>query len=229
MSKKIIIAIDGHSSTGKSTVAKQLAKKFDYIYVDTGAMYRAVTYFAMQTGCFSNSQLDEKRLLSKLNDVHIEFKKRQDQDQGSVYLNKVNVEEHIRDMDVSSRVSYVAKLPEVRSKLVEIQQEMGKYKGIVMDGRDIGTVVFPDAELKLFMTASAKTRAERRYKELKEKQPDVSFDEILKNVQERDEIDSNRTHSPLKMADDSIKIDNSDLTPEEQFNKIVELAEAKME
>lgn len=228
MPKTIIIAIDGHSSTGKSTVAKQLAKHFNYIYVDTGAMYRAVTYFAMQSGCFNTNKLNEDCLLSKLDTVQIEFKKQAEQAQGEVYLNQENVENHIRDMEVSSRVSSVAKLPEVREKLVEIQQEMGKNKGIVMDGRDIGTVVFPEAELKIFMTASAKIRAERRYSELKEKEANVSFDEVLANVKERDEIDSNRTHSPLKMADDAIKVDNSHLSHQEQFDKIVELAEARM-
>lgn len=229
MSKKITIAIDGHSSTGKSTVAKQLAKHFNYIYVDTGAMYRAVTYFAMQSGCFDDNELNESCLLSKLSQVQIEFKKDANQEQGEVFLNDKNVEDSIRNMEVSSKVSSVAKLPEVREKLVEIQQEMGKNKGIVMDGRDIGTVVFPDAELKLFMTASAKIRAERRYNEIKDKHPDVKFEEVLANVKERDEIDSNRTHSPLKMANDAVKIDNSNLSRQEQFDKIVELAEARMQ
>ncbi|GGE31290.1 (d)CMP kinase [Psychroflexus planctonicus] len=228
MTKKISIAIDGHSSTGKSTVAKQLAKKLNYIYVDTGAMYRAVTYFALQSGCFNDVELNEECLLSKLNSVDIEFRKQANQEQGEVYLNNKNVEEYIRDMQVSSRVSTVAKLPEVRKKLVEIQQKMGENKGIVMDGRDIGTVVFPDAELKIFMTASAKIRAERRYNELKEKEANVSFEEVLANVKERDEIDSNRTHSPLKMADDAIKIDNSNLSPTEQFDQIMKLVEEKI-
>lgn len=228
MTKKISIAIDGHSSTGKSTVAKQLAKKLNYIYVDTGAMYRAVTYFALQSGCFNDVELNEECLLSKLNNVDIEFRKQANQEQGEVYLNNKNVEEYIRDMQVSSRVSSVAKLPEVRKKLVEIQQKMGENKGIVMDGRDIGTVVFPDAELKIFMTASAKIRAERRYNELEEKEANVSFEEVLANVKERDEIDSNRTHSPLKMADDAIKIDNSNLTPKEQFDQIMKLVEEKI-
>lgn len=228
MSKKITIAIDGHSSTGKSTVAKQLAKHFNYIYVDTGAMYRAVTYFAIQSGCFDDNELNESCLLSKLSQVQIEFKKDANQEQGEVFLNGKNVEDSIRNMEVSSKVSSVAKLPEVREKLVEIQQKMGQNKGIVMDGRDIGTVVFPDAELKLFMTASAKIRAERRYNEIKDKQPDVSFEEVFNNVKERDEIDSNRTHSPLKMADDAVKIDNSSLNQEEQFKIIIELVSNEM-
>lgn len=228
MNKQITIAIDGHSSTGKSTVAKQLAKKLDYIYVDTGAMYRAITYYAMQSGCFEDNQLIENCLLSQLDDIQIQFKKESNQSLPAVYLNGQNVEAFIRGMEVSSKVSSVATLADVRKKLVQIQQQLGKNKGIVMDGRDIGTVVFPDAELKLFMTASAKTRAERRYKELKKTQPQISFDEVLQNVQQRDETDSNRTHSPLKMANDAIKIDNTNLTEEEQFQLITNLVEDKL-
>lgn len=228
MNKQITIAIDGHSSTGKSTVAKQLAKKLDYIYVDTGAMYRAITYYAMQSGCFEDNQLNENCLLSQLDDIQIQFKKESNQSLPAVYLNGQNVEAFIRGMEVSSKVSSVATLADVRKKLVQIQQQLGKNKGIVMDGRDIGTVVFPDAELKLFMTATAKTRAQRRYKELKKTQPQISFDEVLQNVQQRDETDSNRTHSPLKMANDAIKIDNTNLTEEEQFQLITNLVEDKL-
>ncbi|GGE15018.1 (d)CMP kinase [Psychroflexus salis] len=229
MSKKICIAIDGHSSTGKSTVAKQLAKKFNYIYVDTGAMYRAVTFFAMKNKCFNENNLNESCLGSKLDEIHIEFKQENSSRLGEVYLNGENVEAFIRSMEVSNKVSQVAKLEEVRKKLVEIQQQMGKKKGIVMDGRDIGTVVFPDAELKLFMTASAHIRAKRRFNEIKINQPEVSFDEVLANVKERDEIDSNRRHSPLKMADDAIKIDNSNLSEDEQLKKIVQLVQEKID
>ena len=229
MSKKICIAIDGHSSTGKSTVAKQLAKKFNYIYVDTGAMYRAVTFFAMKNKCFNENNLNESCLGSKLDEIHIEFKQENSSRLGEVYLNGENVEAFIRSMEVSNKVSQVAKLEEVRKKLVEIQQQMGKNKGIVMDGRDIGTVVFPDAELKLFMTASAHIRAKRRFNEIKINQPEVSFDEVLANVKERDEIDSNRRHSPLKMADDAIKIDNSNLSENEQLKKIVQLVQEKID
>jgi cytidylate kinase len=228
MNKKICIAIDGHSSTGKSTVAKQLATKLNYIYVDTGAMYRAVTLFAIQNGCFKDQELNEACLLSKLHQINLTFKQNADAPLGEIYLNEQNVEKFIRSMEVSNKVSQVATLPDVRKKLVEIQQKMGENKGIVMDGRDIGTVVFPKAELKLFMTASAKIRAERRYQEIKKNQPSVSFEEVLANVQKRDQIDSTRTHSPLKMADDAIKIDNSDLTPKEQFEKIMSLVQQKL-
>lgn len=227
MSNKIIIAIDGHSSTGKSTVAKQLAQRLNYIYVDTGAMYRAVTYFALLQNCFEKEELNQNCLLQKLAEIHIAFKKMPHQAEATVYLNGENVEQHIRTMEVSSRVSHVAKLPQVREKLVEIQQQMGKNKGIVMDGRDIGTVVFPDAELKLFMTASAEIRAKRRYEELLLSNPSINYQDVLKNVKERDEMDSNRTHSPLMMAKDAIKIDNSSLSKEEQFQKILALVKER--
>lgn len=228
MNKKITIAIDGHSSTGKSTVAKQLARKLGYIYVDTGAMYRAITYYAITSNCFEEEVLNEKCLLSKLEDIHIEFKKEAKDDQAHVYLNGHSIENRIRGMEVSSKVSSVAQLPEVRKKLVEIQQRMGENKGIVMDGRDIGTVVFPEANLKLFMTASAEIRAKRRFNELKKTLPTISYKEVYNNVQERDEMDSNRTHSPLKMAEDAIKIDNSNLSQEEQFQMIIDLVDEKL-
>lgn len=228
MNKKITIAIDGHSSTGKSTVAKQLAKEFNYIYVDTGAMYRAVTYFAMESDCFKNEILSKECLYAKLDEVQIQFKKEDNQQQAAVFLNGRNVEPYIRGMEVSSKVSSVAQLAKVREKLVEIQQQMGKNKGIVMDGRDIGTVVFPNADVKLFMTASADIRAKRRYDELKKTQPEIDYENVYQNVVQRDEMDSNRAHSPLKMADDAIKIDNSNLTEKQQLKLIINLINSKL-
>ncbi|SFD33966.1 (d)CMP kinase [Algibacter pectinivorans] len=226
---KITIAIDGFSSTGKSTVAKQLAKYLSYIYVDTGAMYRAVTFYAMENGLISATDFNSEALIYQLPNIKINFKFNEALGFAEVYLNNVNIEKQIRTLEVSSFVSKVASISEVRRKLVEQQQEMGKDKGVVMDGRDIGTVVFPDAELKLFMTASAETRAERRYQELIERGDQVEYKDVLKNVQERDYIDSNREDSPLVKADDAIEIDNSHMTLEEQFNKIFQLAKMTIE
>jgi cytidylate kinase len=223
--KKITIAIDGFSSTGKSTLAKQLAKKLGYIYVDTGAMYRAIALFAMQNDFISKDLLDKESLLKALPNIKLQFHFNTDLGFAEMYLNDSNVENEIRTIEVSSFVSRIAEISEVRSKLVEQQQEMGKNKGIVMDGRDIGTVVFPDAELKIFMTSSPETRAQRRYDELKAKGDFVSFEEVLQNVQERDYIDTHRADSPLVMADDAIEIDNSYLTREEQFVAVLELSE----
>lgn len=223
--KKIVIAIDGFSSTGKSTVAKQLAKQLNYIYVDTGAMYRAVTYFALENKLIGEDFFNEDALINRLEDISITFKFNEALGFAEVYLNGKNIEADIRTLRVSKYVSPVATLSEVRRKLVEQQQLMGKDKGIVMDGRDIGTVVFPDAELKIFMTASAETRAKRRYKELLERGHNLSYDDVLENVTTRDHIDSTREDSPLVKADDAIEIDNSDLTIEEQLNRLVELAE----
>lgn len=223
--KKIVIAIDGFSSTGKSTVAKQLAKQLNYIYVDTGAMYRAVTYFALENKLIGEDFFNEDALINRLEDISLTFKFNEALGFAEVYLNGKNIEADIRTLRVSKYVSPVATLSEVRRKLVEQQQLMGKDKGIVMDGRDIGTVVFPDAELKIFMTASAETRAKRRYKELLERGHNLSYDDVLENVTTRDHIDSTREDSPLVKADDAIEIDNSDLTIEEQLNRLVELAE----
>ncbi|MDU8887253.1 (d)CMP kinase [Yeosuana sp. MJ-SS3] len=220
---KIIIAIDGFSSTGKSTVAKQLAKHLGYIYVDSGAMYRAVTLFAMQNNFVDDSHFDIEGLVTALHNVSIRFKFNESLDFSEVYLNDKNVEKEIRTLEVSNFVSQVSTIPEVRYQLVKQQQLMGKYKGIVMDGRDIGTVVFPDAELKIFMTASAETKAKRRYQELVERGDEVEYDEVLKNVQERDYIDSHREDSPLVKAKDAIEIDNSNMTIQEQFDKILQL------
>lgn len=220
--KKITIAIDGFSSTGKSTLAKQLAKKLQYIYVDTGAMYRAVTLFAMRAGLVNAGNVDEDTLEQKLGDVELKFVFNSDLGFAEMYLNGENVEKEIRTMPVSKNVSQVAVLEAVRKKLVALQQAMGVDKGIVMDGRDIGTVVFPDAELKIFMTASPEKRAVRRYKELLDRGENVVYEDILENVQKRDYIDSNREISPLRKADDAIEFDNSDLGLEDQFQRIYE-------
>lgn len=226
MDKKITIAIDGFSSTGKSTLAKQLAAHLGYVYVDTGAMYRAVAYFAMQQGFIDKEHFDKKALIEKLPEISLQFLFNPDLGYAEIYLNEVNVETEIRTLEVSSHVSRVAEVSEVRAKLVEQQKHMGDHKAIVMDGRDIGTVVFPDAELKLFMTASPETRAHRRFDELTAKGQQVTYDEVLQNVQERDYIDSHREDSPLVKADDAIEIDNSHLSIEEQFEKVLALAKA---
>lgn len=226
---KITIAIDGFSSTGKSTVAKQLAKHLGYVYVDSGAMYRAITFYAMQHGFINKDDFNKEALIYHLPQIKINFKFNETLGFAEVYLNDENIEKQIRTLEVSSFVSKVAAVSEVRSKLVEKQKQMGKDKGVVMDGRDIGTVVFPDAELKLFMTASAETRAERRYQELIERGDKVTYEAILKNVQERDYIDSNRKDSPLTKAEDAIEIDNSNMSLEAQFNKILQLAKMTIE
>lgn len=221
--KKITIAIDGFSSTGKSTLAKQLAKELEYVYVDTGAMYRAVAYFAMQNKFIGTDFFDKVSLIQVLPKIQLEFKFNADLGFAEMYLNGENVEKQIRTIEVSNFVSKVAEVSEVRAKLVEQQQEMGTNKAIVMDGRDIGTVVFPNAELKIFMTASAETRAQRRFDELQQKGDNVSYEDVLKNVMERDYIDTHREDSPLVIADDAIEIDNSYLNKEEQFAAVLEL------
>ena len=223
MNKKITIAIDGFSSTGKSTLAKQLANHLGYVYVDTGAMYRAIALFAMQNGYITAENFDKESLINSLAKIRLQFRYNPELGFAEMYLNDVNVEKEIRTIEVSSFVSKVATISEVRAKLVEQQQEMGKNKGIVMDGRDIGTVVFPDAELKIFMTSSASTRAQRRYDELIQKGDDVTYEEVLKNVEERDYIDTHRDNSPLVLAEDAIEIDNSHLTREEQFEIVLGL------
>ena len=215
--KKITIAIDGHSSCGKSTMAKDLAKRIGYIYVDTGAMYRSVTLYALQNGLFNaNGTIKEEELRAQMGNIKISFKLNKATGRPDTYLNGENVESQIRTMEVSSHVSIIAALPFVRTALVEQQQQMGAEKGIVMDGRDIGTVVFPNAELKVFVTASPEVRAQRRYDELKAKGMEANFDDILKNVQERDYIDSHRATSPLRKAEGAIELDNSDITIEQQ-------------
>lgn len=221
--KKITIAIDGFSSTGKSTLAKQLAKELEYVYVDTGAMYRAVAYFAMQNKFITADFFDKERLIKTLPEIKLEFRFNAELGFAEMYLNGENVEKPIRTIEVSNFVSRVAEVSEVRAKLVEQQQEMGTNNAIVMDGRDIGTVVFPNAELKIFMTASAETRAQRRFDELQQKGDNVSYEDVLKNVVDRDYIDTHREDSPLIIADDAIEIDNSYLTREEQFAAVLEL------
>ena len=221
--EKITIAIDGFSSTGKSTLAKQLAKELEYVYVDTGAMYRAVAYFAMQNQLIGADFFEKEELIKVLPAIKLEFRFNSDLGFAEMYLNGENVEKPIRTIEVSNFVSRVAEVSEVRAKLVEQQQEMGTNKAIVMDGRDIGTVVFPNAELKIFMTASAETRAQRRFNELQQKGDNVSYEKVLKNVVERDYIDTHREDSPLIIADDAIEIDNSYLTREEQFAAVLEL------
>ena len=226
--KKIVIAIDGHSSSGKSTIAKDLAKEIGYTYIDTGAMYRAVTLYCMQNDVFRDDWIDEERLRSLLPGIRITFSPNEETGRPDTYLNGVNVEKEIRGMEVADRVSPVAALGFVRHALVAKQQEMGKAKGVVMDGRDIGTVVFPDAELKFFVTASPEVRAKRRMDELKAKGEPASFEEVLENVKMRDHIDSTRTEGPLKQADDALRLDNSCMSiPEqrkwvlEQYNRVV--------
>ena len=207
-------------------MAKQLAQQLGYIYVDTGAMYRAVAYFAMQNQLISVDSFNKVDLVNQLKNIVLEFKFNTELGFAEMYLNGANVEKAIRTIEVSGYVSKVAEVSEVRSKLVEQQQEMGKNKGIVMDGRDIGTVVFPDAELKIFMTASAATRAQRRFDELVQKGDAVTYEEVLKNVEERDYIDTHRKDSPLVMAEDAVEIDNSHLSREEQFQVVLDLVNA---
>ena len=228
MTKKITIAIDGFSSTGKSTIAKQLAKKLEYIYVDTGAMYRAVTLYAMQQNYISETFFNPNDLVADLDNISLSFTFNEQLGFAEMFLNGTNVEKEIRTIEVSKLVSKVAAISEIRKKLVKEQQEMGKNKGIVMDGRDIGTVVFPNAELKLFMTASADKRATRRYKELLDRGDKVKYEEILRNVQERDRIDSTREDSPLIKAEDAIEFDNSDMGLKEQFERIMSLVNARI-
>ena len=226
--KQLTIAIDGFSSTGKSTLAKQLAKEYGYVYVDTGAMYRAVTLFAMQNGFVSSTHLAIDSLVGAIDQIELHFQYKPSLGFAEMFLNGVSVEQEIRSMAVSNLVSKIAEISAVRSLLVKQQQAMGLNKGIVMDGRDIGTVVFPDADLKLFMTASAETRAQRRYDELLAKGDSVTFEAILQNVQERDYIDTHREDSPLVIAEDAIEIDNSYLTREEQLAVVIELIAEKL-
>ncbi|WP_460218736.1 (d)CMP kinase [Psychroserpens sp. MEBiC05023] len=225
---KITIAIDGFSSTGKSTVAKRIAKALGYVYVDSGAMYRAMTLYAMQHGYIETDCFDVDALISQLDNIHISFKFNEDVGFAEVYLNDKNVEKDIRTLDVSQFVSQVATVSEVREQLVKQQQNFGKDKGVVMDGRDIGTVVFPEAELKVFMTASAEKRAQRRYDELIERGDDICYEDVLNNVQTRDHIDSTRKDSPLIMAEDAIKVDNSNMSLDEQFEVVLELSKEKI-
>jgi cytidylate kinase len=225
---KITIAIDGYSSTGKSTVAKQLADWLGYVFVDSGAMYRAVTLFGMRKGYISATSFEKSKLIDSLAEISLGFKKESPTSKAEIYLNGENVEREIRTMDVSELVSSVATISSVRRKLVEQQQRMGEGKGVVMDGRDIGTVVFPYAELKIFMNASAEKRSRRRYDELVERGDDVTYAEVLENVTERDLIDTTREDSPLVKAQDAIEIDNSDMGLDDQFHIILQLAKDRI-
>lgn len=220
--KKITIAIDGHSSCGKSTMAKDLARELNYIYIDTGAMYRAVTLYALEKGLISEQGIDEAILQREMEHVMITFVMNPETGRPDTYLNGKYVEDKIRSMEVSKHVSQVAALGFVREAMVDLQRLMGEAKGVIMDGRDIGTVVFPDAELKVFVTASAEIRAQRRYDELKAKGEACDYDEILQNVLERDRLDSTREISPLRKADDAIVLDNSHMTIEEQKEWLLE-------
>ena len=226
--RKITIAIDGYSSTGKSTVAKQLADYLGYVYVDSGAMYRAVTLFAMQNGIISKNHFDTKKLIESLDSINLKFKKEAVWNKAHIFLNGKDVENEIRNLEVSEFVSPIATIHAVRVKLVAQQQQLGLEKGVVMDGRDIGTVVFPKAELKIFMNATALERAQRRYKELLERGEKIDFNDVLKNIQERDHIDTTREDSPLLKAEDAIEIDNSEMNLEDQFNRVLQLAKDRI-
>lgn len=228
--KKITIAIDGFSSCGKSTMAKDLAKKLGYVYVDTGAMYRAATLYAMRNGLFNaDGSVKTADLERQMNKINITFKLNKTAERPDTYLNNELIENDIRTLEVSNHVSQIAAVPFIREAMVAQQQRMGKDKGVVMDGRDIGTTVFPEAELKVFVTASAEVRAQRRYDELKEKGMPADFNDILKNVQERDYIDSHREVSPLRKAPDAIELDNSHMTIAEQSAWLMKQVEQKIE
>jgi cytidylate kinase len=222
---KIIIAIDGHSSCGKSTVAKALSKTLGYTYIDTGAMYRAITLFFLQHHIDYQNHI---AVADALKDIRLSFVKSASDEMPQIHLNGINVEDLIRSLEVAGHVSAVAAIPEVRAFAVKQQQEMGKAKGVVMDGRDIGTTVFPNAELKIFMTANPEVRAERRYKELMESNKLATYQEVYDNLIQRDELDSSRSVSPLRKADDAVEVDTSHITREQQLSFILDLAEARI-
>lgn len=221
--KKINIAIDGTSSTGKSTLAKLIAKKLNYIYIDSGAMYRCVTLFAIQNKWLSSSHFDKESLIDSLSSIDLKFAINKEYGGQTIYLNGVSVEEEIRSMEVSNAVSTVAAVPEIRRSMVRLQHQFGKDKGVVMDGRDIGTVVFPDAELKLFLICSAEVRAQRRFDELQKKGMKVTFDEVLTNIQSRDNIDSTREDSPLVKADDAIELNTENSSVTALLDQVIDL------
>jgi cytidylate kinase len=227
MKKNMIIAIDGYSSCGKSTFAKAIAKVLKYIYIDSGAMYRAVTLYCMRRGFAGDKNPDIEGILSELNEIHIEFVYNPDIAEYETFLNSENVENEIRGIEVSKHVSRISQIPEIRTRMVELQRQIGVFKGIVMDGRDIGTVVFPDAELKIFMKASVEIRAKRRFDELKNKGIQVDYEEIERNIIARDITDENRDISPLRRADDAIILDNSRMSVEEQMAWVLEIIEKK--
>jgi cytidylate kinase len=228
MDKRLIIAIDGYSSCGKSTFAKSIAKELNYIYIDSGAMYRAVTLFCIRRSFISEGYINTPAILSELENIHIDFVYNPDLIEYETFLNSGNVEKEIRNMEVTSHVSRISQIPEVRTRMVELQRQIGASRGIVMDGRDIGTVVFPDADIKIFMTASVDIRAKRRYDELKGKGMSVDFEEIKNNIIARDIADENRDISPLRRADDAIILDNSRMTVAEQMSWIKQIIENKI-
>ena len=223
MVNKIIVAVDGYSSCGKSTIAKALAKYAGYIYVDTGAMYRAVTLYALEHGAINMGMVDEQAVVAMLKDIAIDFRFNPERGASDIYVNGDLVEGKIRTIEVSNCVSPVSAIGEVREKLVAMQQEMGRKKGVVMDGRDIGTVVFPNAELKLFLTASPEVRAERRFKELQAKGESPVFEDVLRDTNDRDYRDTHRAESPLRQAEDAVVVDNSEMTREEQMEHIIKV------
>lgn len=225
--RNLIIAIDGFSSTGKSTLAKLLAKELGYIHIDSGAMYRAITLYALENGMIDGDKVSEFELLPQLEFMDIHFELNPENGKNEIYLNGENVEEKIRDMEVSSKVSLIAKIPEVRDFAVSLQRKMGEKKRIVMDGRDIGTTVFPNADLKIFLNTSAEERARRRYEELLKTDHPATYEEVFQNISERDRIDSTRDVSPLKKADDAILVENGNLTPQETMEKVLEIIRPK--
>jgi cytidylate kinase len=227
MEKQLIIAIDGYSSCGKSTFAKAIAKMLSYIFIDSGAMYRAVTLYSMRKNFIGKGGLNTGGVLSEINDIHIGFIYNPDINEYETFLNSENVEKEIRSIEVTAHVSRISQIPEVRARMVELQRQIGAYKGIVMDGRDIGTVVFPDADIKIFMTASVDIRAKRRHDELKGRGIVIDFEEIKRNIIARDIADENRDISPLRRADDAIILDNSRMTVEEQMSWVIKLIQKK--
>ncbi|MCU0461069.1 MAG: (d)CMP kinase [Bacteroidales bacterium] len=228
MKKKLIIAIDGYSSCGKSTFAKTIAKELNYLYIDSGAMYRTVTLYCMRHGLVDNDKLDLQSIVNELKDINIEFVYNPDIAEYETFLNSENVEKEIRGIEVSRHVSRISQISEVRTRMMELQRQIGMFKGIVMDGRDIGTVVFPDAELKIFMTASVEIRAKRRYDELKNKGVEIDFEEIRRNIVARDITDENRDISPLRRADDALVLDNTRMTVAEQMTWVMNIIEKKI-
>lgn len=225
--QNLIIAIDGYSSTGKSTLAKLIAGRLGYIHIDSGAMYRAITLYAIRNRMIDGETVDEKALIDGLKSVDIHFEINPENGQNEIFLNGQNIENEIREMAVSSKVSLIAKIPEVRNQAVAQQRKLGRNKKIVMDGRDIGTTVFPNADLKLFLNTSAEIRAKRRYLELLKTEHPATYEEVLKNITERDRMDSNREVSPLRKAEDAIEVDNGNLSPAETLEKILEIIREK--
>ena len=227
MKEDLIIAIDGYSSTGKSSMSKIIAKNLGYTHIDSGAMYRAVTLYAFQNNYIQNQQIDVNSLVERLNEIKIEFKKDESTQKNNTYLNGQNVEAESRSIEISKMVSPISEIPAIRDYCVALQQQMGENGGIVMDGRDIGTTVFPNADIKIFVTASPEVRAQRRFLEYQQQGKNISMDEVLKNVNERDYIDSHRAYSPLRKADDAIEVDNSNMNLEETVNRVMEIIESK--